>query len=250
MIFDILTIFPEYFDVLKSGLIGKAIESHKFSVNVVNIRDFSQDKHLKTDDYPYGGGAGMVMTPDPIVRAIENTDPEHKAKRIYLSPKGKTLNQDMVETLAKEERLLFVCGSYEGIDERVIELAIDEEISIGDYVLTGGELPALVVLNTVARYVDGVLGSSESTSEESFSNKLLEYPQYTRPAEYRGLKVPDVLLNGNHAEINKWRKEQSLKITKERRPDLLWTLIGFQDIWWKQLERWKKIYLLLMLLSM
>ena len=127
----------------------------------------------------------------------------------------------MVETLAKEERLLLVCGSYEGIDERVIELAIDEEISIGDYVLTGGELPALVVLNTVARYVDGVLGSSESTSEESFSNKLLEYPQYTRPAEYRGLKVPDVLLNGNHAEINKWRKEQSLKITKERRPDLL-----------------------------
>lgn len=221
MNFDILTIFPEYFDVLKSGLIGKAIESGKFSVNVVNIRDFSQDKHLKTDDYPYGGGAGMVMTPDPLVRAIENTDPDHKAKRIYLSPKGRTLNQEMVETLAKEERLLFVCGSYEGIDERVIELAIDEEISIGDYVLTGGELPALVVLNTVARYVDGVLGSSESTSEESFSNKLLEYPQYTRPAEYRGLKVPDVLLNGNHAEINKWRKEQSLKITKERRPDLL-----------------------------
>ena len=161
------------------------------------------------------------MTPDPLVRAIEGTDPEHKAKRIYLSPKGKTLNQDVVENLAKEDNLLLVCGSYEGIDERVIELCIDEEISIGDYVLTGGELPALVLLNTVARYVDGVLGSAESTSEESFSNKLLEYPQYTRPAEYRGLKVPDVLLNGNHAEINKWRQEQSLKITKERRPDLL-----------------------------
>ena len=221
MNFSILTIFPEYFEVLKSGLIGKAIESKKFTVDIVNIRDFSQDKHLKTDDYPYGGGAGMVMTPDPLVRAIEGTDPEHKAKRIYLSPKGKTLNQNVVESLAKEDNLLLVCGSYEGIDERVIELCIDEEISIGDYVLTGGELPALVLLNTVARYVDGVLGSSESTSEESFSNKLLEYPQYTRPAEYRGLKVPDVLLNGNHAEINKWRQEQSLKITKERRPDLL-----------------------------
>ena len=221
MNFSILTIFPEYFEVLKSGLIGKAIESKKFTVDIVNIRDFSQDKHLKTDDYPYGGGAGMVMTPDPLVRAIEGTDPEHKAKRIYLSPKGKTLNQNIVETLAKEDNLLLVCGSYEGIDERVIELCIDEEISIGDYVLTGGELPSLVLLNTVARYVDGVLGSAESTSEESFSNKLLEYPQYTRPAEYRGLKVPDVLLNGNHAEINKWRQEQSLKITKERRPDLL-----------------------------
>ena len=151
MNFSILTIFPEYFDVLKSGLIGKAIESRKFTVDIVNIRNFSQDKHLKTDDYPYGGGAGMVMTPDPLVRAIEGTDPEHKAKRIYLSPKGKTLNQDVVESLAKEENLLLVCGSYEGIDERVIELCIDEEISIGDYVLTGGELPALVLLNTVAQ---------------------------------------------------------------------------------------------------
>ena len=219
--FDILTIFPEYFDVLKSGLIGKAIESGKFSVNIVNIRDFSQDKHFKTDDTPYGGGAGMVMTPDPLVRAIEGTDPNHNAKRIYLSPKGRTLNQKLVQELAKEERLMFVCGNYEGIDERVIELCIDDEISIGDYVLTGGELASLVCLNAVARYIDGVLHSSESTSEESFSTNLLEYPQYTRPAEYRGLKVPEVLLNGNHKEIAKWRYEKALEITKERRPDLL-----------------------------
>ena len=221
MKFDILTIFPEYFDVLKSGLIGKAIESGKFSVNIVNIRDFSQDKHFKTDDTPYGGGAGMVMTPDPLVRAIEGTDPNHNAKRIYLSPKGRTLNQKLVQELAKEERLMFVCGNYEGIDERVIELCIDDEISIGDYVLTGGELASLVCLNAVARYIDGVLHSSESTSEESFSTNLLEYPQYTRPAEYRGLKVPEVLLNGNHKEIAKWRYEKALEITKERRPDLL-----------------------------
>ena len=221
MNFDILTIFPEYFDVLKSGLIGKAIESGKFSVNIVNIRDFSQDKHFKTDDTPYGGGAGMVMTPDPLVRAIEGTDPNHNAKRIYLSPKGRTLNQKVVQELAKEERLMFVCGNYEGIDERVIDLCIDDEISIGDYVLTGGELASLVCLNAVARYIDGVLHSSESTCEESFSTNLLEYPQYTRPAEYRGLKVPEVLLNGNHKEIAKWRYEKSLEITKERRPDLL-----------------------------
>lgn len=221
MNFDILTIFPEYFDVLKSGLIGKAIESGKFSVNIVNIRDFSQDKHFKTDDTPYGGGAGMVMTPDPLVRAIEGTDPNHNAKRIYLSPKGRTLNQNVVQELAKEERLMFVCGNYEGIDERVIDLCIDDEISIGDYVLTGGELASLVCLNAVARYIDGVLHSSESTSEESFSTNLLEYPQYTRPAEYRGLKVPEVLLNGNHKEIAKWRYEKALEITKERRPDLL-----------------------------
>ena len=221
MVFDILTIFPEYFDVLKSGLIGKAISSGKFLVNIVNIRDFSLDKHLKTDDYPYGGGVGMVMTPDPLVRAIEGTDPNHLSKRIYLSPKGRRLNQKMVQELAQNEKIMLVCGNYEGIDERVIDIAIDEEISIGDYILTGGELPALVILNSVARYIEGVLGSVESTTEESFSTNLLEYPQYTRPAEYRGLKVPDILLNGNHAEIKKWREEQALKITKERRPDLL-----------------------------
>ncbi|MCQ2602337.1 MAG: tRNA (guanosine(37)-N1)-methyltransferase TrmD [Clostridia bacterium] len=221
MRFDILTIFPEYFDVLSQSLIGKAIDGGILDVKVTNIRDYSKDKHAKTDDYPYGGGAGMVMTPDPIVSAIEAVDPNHEAVRIYLSPKGIQLKQNVVEDLAKTERLLLLCGDYEGIDERAIELCIDKEISIGDYVLTGGELPALVLLNAVSRYVDGVLGSSESTNEESFSDGLLEYPQYTRPAEYRGLKVPEVLLNGNHGEIAKWRKEKSLEITRERRPDLL-----------------------------
>lgn len=221
MRFEILTIFPEYFGVLSQSLIGKAIAGGILDVHVTNIRDYSKDKHSKTDDYPYGGGAGMVMTPDPVVSAIEAVDPDHKLKRIYLSPKGVQLKQKVVENLAKEEGLLLLCGDYEGIDERIIELCIDEEISIGDYVLTGGELPALVLINAVARYVDGVLGSSESTDEESFSNGLLEYPHYTRPSEYRGLKVPEVLQSGNHAEIAKWRREQSLKITHERRPDLL-----------------------------
>lgn len=221
MKFEILTIFPEYFGVLSQSLIGKAIREGVLDVSVTNIRDYSKDKHSKTDDYPYGGGAGMVMTPDPVVSAIEAVDPDHQLKRIYLSPKGKQLKQGLVEDLAKEKGLLLLCGDYEGIDERIIDLCIDEEISIGDYVLTGGELPALVLINAVARYVDGVLGSSESTSEESFSNGLLEYPHYTRPAEYRGLKVPEVLQSGNHGEIAKWRKEQSLRITRERRPDLL-----------------------------
>lgn len=221
MQFDILTIFPEYFDVLKVSLLGKAISEGKLRVNIVDIRNYSQDKHKKTDDTPYGGGAGMVMTVDPIVRAIESVDPSHEARRIYLSPRGTTLNQSKVEKLAKEERILLLCGDYEGIDERVIDLCIDEEISIGDYVLTGGELPALVLVNSVARYVDGVLGSAESTSEESFSDGLLEYPQYTRPEIYRGLRVPEVLLGGNHHDICRWRKEKAIEITMQRRPDLM-----------------------------
>ncbi len=220
MRFDILTIFPEYFDVLKQSLLGKAIEEGKFSVEISNIRDFSKDKHKKTDDTPYGGGAGMVMTPDPIVSAIESVDSAHKAWRIYMSPRGKTLNQAKVEELAKQDRILLLCGDYEGVDQRALDLCIDEELSIGDYVLTGGELPALVTINAVARYVDGVLGSSESTSEESFSNGLLEYPQYTRPEVYRGMAVPSVLKGGNHRDITKWREEKSLEITMKNRPDL------------------------------
>lgn len=221
MKFHVLTIFPEYFSVLNLGIIGRAIGDGKFSVNVVNIRDFSQDKHKKTDDYPYGGGAGMVMTPDPIVRAIEATDPEHKALRIYLSPKGERFCQSVATELAGHEEIMLLCGGYEGVDERAIELAIDREISIGDYVLTGGELPALVVMNAAARYIDGVLGSAESTVEESFSSGLLEYPHYTRPRVYRGLEVPEVLVGGNHAEVAKWRAEKSLEITAARRPDLI-----------------------------
>lgn len=223
MRFDILTIFPEYFDVLNLGIIGKAVRDGKFQVNIVNIRDFSKDKHHKTDDYPYGGGAGMVMTPDPIVSAIEATDPNHEAVRIYLSPKGEVFKQSVAKELSGCDRVLFLCGGYEGVDERAIQLAIDREISIGDYVLTGGELPALVVMNAAVRYIDGVLGSDESTVEESFSTNLLEYPHYTRPQVYRGLSVPDVLVSGNHAEVDKWRAQKSLEITRERRPDLLET---------------------------
>ena len=221
MKFHFLTIFPEYFGVLDYGIIGRAARESRFSVNVVNIRDYSTDKHRKTDDYPYGGGAGMVMTPDPIVRATEAADPDHKALRIYMSPKGEPFKQSMAKELAAYDELLFLCGGYEGVDERAIELTVDREISIGDYVLTGGELPALVVMNAVARYIDGVLGSSESTVEESFSSGLLEYPQYTRPQVYRGLSVPDVLVSGNHAEVDAWRARKSLEITKARRPDLL-----------------------------
>ena len=221
MKFHFLTIFPEYFGVLDYGIIGRAAREGRFSVNVVNIRDYSTDKHRKTDDYPYGGGAGMVMTPDPIVRATEAADPDHKALRIYMSPKGEPFKQSMAKELAAYDELLFLCGGYEGVDERAIELTVDREISIGDYVLTGGELPALVVMNAVARYIDGVLGSSESTVEESFSSGLLEYPQYTRPQVYRGLSVPDVLVSGNHAEVDAWRARKSLEITKTRRPDLL-----------------------------
>ncbi len=221
MKFHFLTVFPEYFGVLDYGIIGRAAREGRFSVNVVNIRDYSTDKHHKTDDYPYGGGAGMVMTPDPIVRATEAADPDHKALRIYMSPKGEPFKQSMAKELAAYDELLFLCGGYEGVDERAIELTVDREISIGDYVLTGGELPALVVMNAVARYIDGVLGSSESTVEESFSSGLLEYPQYTRPQVYRGLSVPDVLVSGNHAEVDAWRARKSLEITKARRPDLL-----------------------------
>lgn len=195
----VATIFPEMFSALEIGLLGKARQNGLIDLQVVNIRDYSKDKHKKTDDAPFGGGAGMVMTPQPLHDAINHLDSEHKAKRIYMSPKGKTLNQEIVERLAKEDELLLVCGSYEGIDERIIQLDIDEEISIGDYVLTGGELPAMVLINAVGRYVDGVLGNSESVGEESFSDGLLEYPQYTRPQTFEGMDVPEVLLGGNHA---------------------------------------------------
>ncbi len=220
MKFDILTIFPQYFSVLNESILGKAIDEGKFDVEVTNIRDYTKDKHLKTDNTPYGGGAGMVMTPDPIVSAIEAVDPNHEAWRIYMSPRGNVLNQQKVESLAKEKRILILCGDYEGVDQRAIDICIDEELSIGDYVLTGGELPALVTINSVARYIDGVLGSEESTSEESFSNGLLEYPQYTRPEVYRGYSVPEVLLGGNHKDIEKWRLEKSLEVTMKSRPDL------------------------------
>ncbi len=218
---SVLTLFPEMYNVLKESIIGKALDKGAFSVEVKNIRDYSLNKHKKTDDTPFGGGAGMVMTPQPLHDAITAVDSEHKAVRIYLSPKGATLDQSKVLQLSKAEHIVLVNGSYEGIDQRVIDLDIDEELSIGDYVLTSGDLASLVVINAVARYIPEVLGSEESTSEESFSSGLLEYPQYTRPAEFMGVKVPEVLLSGNHKNINEWRLAQSLAVTKERRPDLL-----------------------------
>ena len=217
---SVLTLFPEMYSVLNESIIGKALEKELFSVDIHNIRDYSTNKHKKCDDYPFGGGAGMVMTPQPLHDSITSVDPEHKAVRIYLSPKGETLSQKLVKELASFEHIMLINGSYDGIDERIIELDVDRELSIGDYVLTSGDLASLVVINTVAHYIPSVLGSEESTQEESFSEGTLEYPQYTRPQEFMGLKVPEVLLSGNHAEIAKWRKEQSLKITKERRPDL------------------------------
>ena len=213
----ILTLFPEMFTALSQSILGRALKSGKFSVDIVDIRDYTEDKHLKCDDYPFGGGAGMVMMAQPIGSAIEAVDPDHKARRIYLSPKGKTFRQEKVFELVEEEHLVLLCGHYEGVDQRAIDLFIDEEISIGDYVLTGGELPAMVVVDCVARYVEGVL-SPESLVQESFSENLLEYPQYTRPVEYRGLTVPEVLRSGNHAEIDKWRRAQGGVRRRRRSP--------------------------------
>lgn len=215
----VLTLFPEMFAPLKESIIGRAASSGKLEINIVNIRDFAENKHFKCDDYPFGGGAGMVMLPQPIASAIEAVDPAHTARRIYLSPKGETFKQSKVFELINYEHIVLLCGHYEGVDQRVIDLYIDEEISIGDYVLTGGELPAMVVCDCVARYIDGVI-SNGSLVDESFAGGGLEYPQYTRPAEFRGVKVPEVLLSGNHQLIDEWRREQSERLTKERRPDL------------------------------
>ncbi|MGN0771685.1 MAG: tRNA (guanosine(37)-N1)-methyltransferase TrmD [Christensenellales bacterium] len=217
----IATLFPEMFDALNASIIGRAIDKGLLDVGVFNIRDFSQDKHKKCDDYPFGGGAGMVMTPQPLHSTINHIDPCREYVRIYMSPKGEKLSQKLVEELSKQDKLLFICGNYEGVDQRFIDLDVDREISIGDYVLTGGELPAMVAINAIARYVDGVLGSEQSTKEESFADDLLEYPQYTRPQVFEGLEVPQVLLSGNHAEIARWRRQKQLEITKDRRPDLL-----------------------------
>ena len=219
MKFDVLTLFPEMFSSLEESIIGKAREKGLIEINLINIRDFSKDKHKKVDDTPYGGGAGMVMMPDVVYDAYSSIQ-DKNAKVIYMSPQGKVLNQEKVQELSKEESLILLCGHYEGIDQRVLDEIVDEEISIGDYVLTGGELPAMVLIDAVSRYVKGVL-NEESTQEESFSNNRLEYPQYTRPEVFRGKRVPEVLLSGHHGNIKKWRDEQSLEITKIKRPDLL-----------------------------
>ena len=219
MKFDVLTLFPEMFEPVKQSIIGRAKEKNLIDINLINIRDFSKNKHKKVDDTPYGGGAGMVMQADVVNDAYESIK-DSNAKVIYMSPQGKVLNQKKVEQLSKEEHLIILCGHYEGIDQRVIDKIVDEEISIGDYVLTGGELPALIMIDSIARLIPGVLSQNESFEEESFKDDLLEYPHYTRPREFMGMKVPDVLLSGNHQRIEKWRLEESKKITKLRRPDL------------------------------
>lgn len=216
----VLTLFPEMFAPLYESVIGRAVNGGKLNIKIVNIRDYAENKHFKCDDYPFGGGAGMVMMPQPIGSAIEATDPDHRAHRIYMSPRGRVFTQKRAVELSRLGDLLILCGHYEGVDQRVIDLYIDEELSVGDYVLTGGELPAMVVCDCVARYVEGVI-SGESLKDESFSAGLLEYPQYTRPAVYKGLSVPEVLLSGNHEKVDAWRREQSLEITRKNRPDLL-----------------------------
>ena len=209
-------------DGLNTSIIGRAIDAGRLDINAVNIRDYSTNKHMKVDDYPYGGGAGLVMQPEPVYRAYEDLtkDMKKKPRVVYLTPQGTTFHQEMAKELAKEEELVFLCGHYEGIDERVLEEIVTDYVSIGDYVLTGGELPAMVMIDSISRLVPGVLHNDDSAGDESFENGLLEYPQYTRPPVFLDKEVPEVLLSGHHENIRKWRHEQSVKRTKERRPDL------------------------------
>ncbi|ASN05747.1 tRNA (guanosine(37)-N1)-methyltransferase TrmD [Virgibacillus necropolis] len=221
---DILTLFPEMIEgVFNSSILKKAQDKNKFSYNLVNFRDYSVNKHKKVDDYPYGGGAGMVLTPQPIFDAVETITKEKSSKPrvILMCPQGEPYNQKKAEELAKEENLVFICGHYEGYDERIRKHLVTDEISIGDYVLTGGELGAMAVIDSVIRLLPDVLGNQESAPEDSFTTGLLEYPHYTRPADFRGLKVPDILLSGDHAKIYNWRRKESLKRTYERRPELI-----------------------------
>ncbi|EGK13456.1 tRNA (guanine-N(1)-)-methyltransferase [Desmospora sp. 8437] len=226
MRFDVLTLFPEMFEgFFSSSVIGRAIEQGRVEVSLTNFRDYSTNKHRTVDDTPYGGGSGMVLKPEPLFRAVEELvrDEPIRPRVLMMSPQGVPFTQLKAEELAGHDRLILLCGHYEGFDERVRQHLVDEEISIGDYVLTGGELPAMVLMDSVIRLVSGVLGNESSAETDSFSMGLLEYPQYTRPADFRGWKVPDVLLSGHHAEIDRWRRRQSLLRTWERRPELLET---------------------------
>ena len=222
MRFDVLTLFPEMFDAVKTSIVGRAMNNNLIELNLINFREFSTDKQKHVDDCPYGGGAGMVIKPEPVYDAYQSIvkDLDYKPKVIYMSPQGKVLTQQIARDLSKENHLILLCGHYEGIDQRVLDEIVDEEISIGDYVLTGGELPAMVLIDSVSRNVEGVI-KAESVEDESFSEGYLEYPQYTRPEEFMGRRVPDVLLSGHHANIEKWRREQSIEITKRKRPDLI-----------------------------
>lgn len=226
MRFHVMTLFPDMVSGgLRTSITGRAIENHIFELNIVNIRDYSQDKHKHVDDYPYGGGAGMVMQPGPVYDCYQDIvkDMDKKPRVIYMTPQGKVFSQSIAEELSKEEELIFLCGHYEGIDERVLEEIVTDELSIGDYVLTGGELPAMVMIDSISRLIPGVLNNDDSAEYESFQDGLLEYPQYTRPETFMDKKVPSVLLSGHHGNIEKWRREQSLKRTLLRRPELLET---------------------------
>ena len=224
MRFHVMTLFPDMVSGgLRTSITGRAIENHIFELNIVNIRDYSKDKHRHVDDYPYGGGAGMVMQPGPVYDCYQDIvkDMDKKPRVIYMTPQGKVFSQAIAEELSKEEELIFLCGHYEGIDERVLEEIVTDELSIGDYVLTGGELPAMVMIDSISQLIPGVLNNDDSAEYESFQDGLLEYPQYTRPETFMDKKVPSVLLSGHHGNIEKWRREQSLKRTLIRRPELL-----------------------------
>ncbi|WP_343769618.1 tRNA (guanosine(37)-N1)-methyltransferase TrmD [Clostridium malenominatum] len=216
---DILTLFPEMFSIFNHSILGRAIDKDLINIDLHNIRDYTLDKHKKVDDYPYGGGAGMVMAAQPIVDTIEHVKKQNKGKVIFLGPRGEKFTHSIATELSKEEELIFLCGHYEGIDERAYKF-IDMELSLGDFVLTGGEMACIPIVDSICRLIPGVLGKDESFMEESFYNGLLEYPHYTRPEEFRGDKVPEVLTSGHHENIRKWRRLQSLKLTKEKRPDL------------------------------
>ena len=222
MRFDIITIFPEMFaPVLNESIIKRAQQKKRAAIRVHDLRAYTKDKHKKVDDRPFGGGPGMVMTPQPFFDAIKKIKGDRKAKVLLMSPSGKRLTQKLARDLAKQKNLILLCGHYEGVDERVRQKCVDESISIGDYVLTGGEIPAMVLIDCLTRLVPGVLGKEASLEDESFEDGLLEYPHYTRPANFRGTKVPDVLLSGHHLAISKWRKEQARRVTRRNRPDLI-----------------------------
>ena len=224
MRFHIMTLFPDIFNsYMNESIMKRAVDKGSIEVYIYNIRDFSNNKHKKVDDYPFGGGAGMLMTPQPIYDTymhIVNTHDIKNPRVIYLTPKGKVHSQEIAQDMSMNDDIILLCGHYEGIDQRIIDLIVTDEISIGDYVLTGGELPALILIDSISRLIPGVLSQNESFEEESFKDNLLEYPHYTRPREFMGMKVPDVLLSGNHKKIEQWRYDESVKVTKERRPDL------------------------------
>lgn len=215
---NILTLFPEMFAPLQESMLGRAREKGILDINLINIRDYTEDKHNRVDDTPFGGGAGMVIQVQPILSAYRENHLQGPC--LYMSPRGKMLNGEMAESLSRQEEITILCGHYEGVDQRALDLLQAEEVTIGDYILTGGELPAMVLVDTVARFLDGVLAGEESVKEESVYSGLLEYPHYTKPREVEGLAVPEVLVSGNHEKIDLWRYEKSLEITKERRPDL------------------------------